>query len=177
MAVVWLVYGLGLALYLGNRFGNWSWFSLHVAAMALSFVGLSAAAAVIRKTGGYKGTLRHGQIMGVASLLAAFGWYVIISQKNMLGKPHLTSWHSTWGIAALASYFGLFLVGLLGLHPDFGLLRFNKRLRAAHNLFGRVAIAFGWLACAVGFNNMDTDTTHRLLFAAPLAVGSLFVLL
>jgi len=176
-AAVYLAYGTALALFLGTRFGKWSWFSYHVASMALSFVGLSSAAALVRKRLGYRNTVLHGQLMLVATALAAFGWYVIYSNKNMLGKRHLTSWHSWFGVAALVAYALLFVVGLAGLHPDFGLLKTNRFLKKAHNLSGKAAIAAGWTASVVAFNNLDNDRSHQALFAAPLLAGAFLVLL
>jgi hypothetical protein len=46
------------------------------------------------------------------------GWYVIYSNKNILGKPHLTSWHSWIGFAALIGWIAFALAGALGLHPE-----------------------------------------------------------
>ena len=114
--------------------------------------------------------------MSVAVILALFGWYVIYSNKEVHGKPHLTSWHSWIGVAALLSWVGLALVGLAALHPDFGSMKRNKSVRFLHKWLGRLATASGWGACLLGFIKMDSDASHQALFALPLAVASAFVL-
>ena len=170
------LYGLWLGQFLARRFGNWNWFSYHVASMIVSFVSLSTAGVMLRKRLGKQNTILHGQVMALATAVAGFGYYVIFSNKEMLEKPHLTSWHAWCGMAALVAYVSLFVIGLGGLHPDFGVLRTSRFVKISHKYFGRVGIAAGWTACILGFNKLDTDPTHQVAFLAPLALAAIFVL-
>ena len=93
MALV--LFGLGTALYFGVKMGyppEVTAFSWHPACMALAFVSLAGNAALIKKKGGYANTKTHGNLMCAAVLLAIGGYYSIYSRKEMLGKPHVTSW-------------------------------------------------------------------------------------
>lgn len=171
------IYGILAGAYAGAPSGSWKWFSYHPSAMMVSFVSLSASAAIVKKRGGYEHTKLHGNLMGLAMVLAAFGWYVIYSNKQLLGKPHLTSWHAAIGLVALVAYAALFVVGLLGLHPDIGFKKTDRFLRWTHKWGGRLAVGVGWISAVVGFNNMHFDQPlHKLLFALPLAVSSFVVL-
>lgn len=172
------LYGIAAGLYAGMPGGNWSWFSYHPFSMMVSMFSLSASAAIVKKRGGYENTKLHGTLMLVATLLAGFGWYVIYSNKEILGKAHLTSWHAWIGLACLVAYIKLFLVGLAGLHPDFGIKKTNKSLRFAHKWGGRAATGLAWISAIVGFNNMHSNQPLlQFAFAAPLTIASYFVLL
>lgn len=81
-------------------------------------------------------------------------------------------------MVALISYAVLLVVGLIGLHPDFGVKKTNKLIRWTHKWGGRLATGLGWLAAIVGFNCMHADQPlKKFLFAAPLVIASYFVLL
>jgi hypothetical protein len=41
----------------------------------------------------------------------------------------------------MAGFIGLFVIGLSGLHPDFGVLKTNKTVRKAHKFSGKAVIA------------------------------------
>lgn len=170
-------YGALAGLYAAAPRGTWSWFAYHPFSMMTSYVALGASAAIVKKMRGYDNTKLHGSMMTVATLLAGFGWYVIYSNKEALGRPHLTSWHSWVSVVALLGYGASCAVGLVGIHPDFG-LRNTKTVRSAHKWASRVATATGWVACVMGFNKMHADEpVKQLLFAAPLAAAAYFVLL
>jgi len=47
----------------------------------------------------------------------------------------------------MLSYCGLLAIGLLGLHPDFGVLKTNSQIRFAHKKMGQLA---GAVAMATG---------------------------
>jgi hypothetical protein len=47
----------------------------------------------------------------------------------------------------MLSYCGLLAIGMVGLHPDFGVLKTNQQIRFAHKTFGRLA---GVAAMATG---------------------------
>ncbi|KAJ1448083.1 hypothetical protein M885DRAFT_540403 [Pelagophyceae sp. CCMP2097] len=170
------VWGVAAGLYAAGP-STWGWFSYHPLSMMTAFVSFGSSAAIVKKRGGYENTKLHGYIMTCSVALAMFGWYVIYSNKQLFNKPHLTSWHSLVGVYALVGYLVLQVVGLLGLHPDFGVLKTNKTVRTVHKLFGRTVIAAGWMACSMGFNKMNPNVVHQLIFAVPLLGGAFFVLL
>ena len=141
-----LLFGIGGAAYYEYTM-SMAWFSHHPAAMLVAFVALSGNAALIKKKGGYDNTKAHGSIMSLAMAIGLLGWYVIYSNKEANGKPHLQSWHSWVGIAALAGWVALAIAGAVALHPDFGIMKTNKNIRLIHKWGGRVANALGWIAC------------------------------
>eukprot|EP00927_Polykrikos_kofoidii_P067875 TRINITY_DN63309_c0_g1_i1.p1 TRINITY_DN63309_c0_g1~~TRINITY_DN63309_c0_g1_i1.p1 ORF type:complete len:194 (+),score=25.43 TRINITY_DN63309_c0_g1_i1:70-651(+) len=176
LTVPLMVFGVGGGVYAGMLSGGkWAWFSWHPLAMMVAFVTLASQATILKKAGGYDRTKKHGNLMSLGLAIALFGWYVIWSNKEMASKPHLTSWHSWVGFFALVSWIVLAVVGLLGLHPDFGFLRTHKRLRLAHKWGGRVAGLASWLACWMGFAKMNPNPIHQFLFAAPLLGAAGFV--
>jgi len=67
------------------------------------------------KKGGYENTKAHGSIMSLAMVLALFGWYVIYSNKEANDKPHLTSWHSWFGLAAIVGWVCFAIAGAVAL--------------------------------------------------------------
>lgn len=46
---------------------------------------------MIKKLGGYTNTKLHGILASLGTMMAAGGFYVIYTQKIMLGKEHFTS--------------------------------------------------------------------------------------
>ena len=66
--------------------------------MAIAYVVIPPFSAKMKRAGGYKNTKNHGITMGVATMFAGAGWYVIHSNKDMAGKPHITSWHGLFGV-------------------------------------------------------------------------------
>jgi len=171
------LFGVVAGAYAGVLPGwGWAWYSWHPLCMMAAFVALSSLAALVKKRGGYENTKTHALLMTCAVLFAAFGWYVIYSNKNMMAKPHLTSWHSWFGVLALVTYGALFVIGLGGLHPDVGLRTKDRSLRFVHKWGGRVAIATAWSAAVLGFFYMHPNAGERVLFAAPLLLASFSLL-
>jgi hypothetical protein len=152
-----IAYSLLAGLYMttvGKNAGTWVWFSWHPLCMLVGFVAMAGNAALIKKIGGYENTKAHGIMMTIATVLTSFAWYVIYTNKEMYGKPHLISLHGKLGVGVMLSYFGLGAVGALGLHPDFGMLKTNKTLRLAHKVGGRIVTALAWACCVLGkFHN------------------------
>jgi len=177
LRVLLLVYAFGAGIYAAFLPGKWVWFSWHPLMMMVGFVWLGGAAILQKKLGGLENTKLHGYLMGAAILASSFAWYVIYSNKEANQKPHLTSWHSWIGMAALLGYPLLGLVGMVALHPEMGVLRTNKTVRKVHKWLGRVTTASAWIACVVGFINMQKDLTTQVLFAGPLLAASYFVIL
>lgn len=145
-----LMYSILACLYIAALPGKYIWFSFHPIAMIISFILLASNAVLLKKIGGYENTKTHGLLFGMAIAVAAFGWYVIYSNKEMSGKMHLTSTHSQLGMVVLAGYLGLGIVGAVGLHPDFGQMKTNQSLRLAHKWSGRLMTALSWYVCVLG---------------------------
>eukprot|EP00658_Telonema_sp_P-2_P079535 TRINITY_DN770_c0_g1_i1.p1 TRINITY_DN770_c0_g1~~TRINITY_DN770_c0_g1_i1.p1 ORF type:complete len:143 (+),score=31.60 TRINITY_DN770_c0_g1_i1:229-657(+) len=118
----------GIAAYLASP-PNWPWFAWHPAAMLVGFFPLAGSAILFKKQGGYTNTKLHGVLMAAAVAASLFGWYVIWSNKEMSGKLHNTSWHAWGGLLCLGIYGTLALVGVVALHPDFGILTQHKAIR------------------------------------------------
>ena len=139
-------------IYAGTLPGPaWVWFSWHPLSMMLAFLGATGASVLMKKRGGYENTKIHGSLMAGALAVAFFGLYVIYTNKNLLKKPHFTSWHSWLGLAALGLYLMLFAVGVAGLHPDFGLRTKDNALRGLHKYGARFSIALAWSTSALAF--------------------------
>jgi hypothetical protein len=152
-----IAYSLLAGLYMstvGKNAGTWTWFNWHPLCMLLGFVGLAGNAALIKKIGGYENTKMHGIMMFVAISLSSFAWYVIYSNKEMMGKAHLMTIHGKLGFVVMLSYFGIGIVGSAALHPDFGLMKTNKTIRLAHKVGGRVVTALAWACCVLGTCNV-----------------------
>jgi len=139
---------VGLAVYVGLP---WRWFSYHPLLMLLAHLALaSAGIAAKRERKGRVNTMMHARAMLLATALSLGGWYVIYRQKQMLGKPHNTSYHSTAGLASIGAFCALSVSGVAGLHPDVGLLRTSGLVRSVHRLGGRAAASVSFAALASG---------------------------
>jgi hypothetical protein len=62
----------------------------------------------------------------------------------------------------MLSYCGLLAVGLLGLHPDFGVLKTNSQIRFAHKKMGQLA---GAIAVATGATIIEPRNFEFCLFS------------
>lgn len=144
------LYTVLAALYTAYLPGKFVWFSWHPLAMVVSFIGLALNGALLKKIGGYDNTVNHGKLMNLGVVVGLFGWYVIYSNKELYGKPHLTTPHAKLGVVVMLGYLGLGAVGLLALHPDFGFLKTNKTVRFAHKWAGRAMTLLAWLVCVLG---------------------------
>ncbi len=51
----------------------------------------------------------------LATALALFAWYVIYTNKEATGKPHLVSYHAQLGALCLAGYVAMSVVGAVAL--------------------------------------------------------------
>ena len=156
---------------------TWIWYSWHPISMITSFVALAGNAVLIKKVGGYENTKKHGYLMVLATILAAFGWYVIYSNKNKQGKKHLTSIHGKLGAFVLLANLSLATVGAFALNPDWGFLKSNKSFRKIHKLSGRAITAAAWVSCAFGFATTESGYNYRAAFGVSLACMAYFVLL
>ena len=89
-------------------------------------------------------------MMVTALFLALFAFYVIYTNKILLGKPHFKSLHGQLGVTVLMGYLALGLLGATALHPDWGVLRTNKTVRAIHKWLGRLFTSAAWFCCVLG---------------------------
>lgn len=126
------------------------WFSWHPFSMVIAFILLAINATLIKKLGGAVNTRMHGQLMIASFLIGLFGYYVIYTNKEMKGKPHLTSWHGKLGATVMIGYGLVGLFGGVALHPDWGMFKTNKTFRITHKYVARVLIALAWIDCVLG---------------------------
>jgi Eukaryotic cytochrome b561 len=172
------LFALGFGVYASYiKLGyNWIWYSWHPISMIVSFVALGGNAILIKKIGGYENTKRHGYLMVLGSVLAAFAWYVIYTNKNMQGKKHLTSIHGKLGAAVLLGNVSLATVGAVALNPNWGFMKTNKLFRKVHKISGRAVTAAAWLSCMFGFATTEKDFAYRAAFGFSLLSMAYFVL-
>ena len=173
-----IAFGVIAVIYIASIAGSWPlpWFYWHPIAMTTAFVPLALNAILIKRIGGYENTKMHGILMFISALLAAFAFYVIYTNKSMRNKPHFTSTHGQGGLLCLVLYFGIGLVGFLGLHPDFGFLKTNQNIRFAHKWAGKVAVAIGLLSLIFGFGKVQENIFIQALFGLPLCVFGYYCL-
>ena len=145
--------------------------------MLIAFVALAGNASLIKKVGGYSNTKIHGYLMGAATALGCFGYYVIHSNKDLMNKAHLTTLHGKLGAACMVGYIGLGLFGSVALDPQWGLLKTNSFLRTVHKMSGRVVTWLAWTTSVLGFTTMYGTGTDSYIFGVPLLVFGYFCLL
>lgn len=165
--------------YRGATIGGAGWrlpFSLHPLLMSLGYVGLMGFAHKTKKLGGYTNTKNHGLVASVGLILGFGGLYAIYSNKEAMGREHITSNHALVGIISLCGLIGPALAGAIFLHPDFGIDKPNKLIRKIHKLVGRFFTAMGWLAAVMGLAQMTESTFEVAAFAVPLGILAAYVL-
>jgi len=139
--------------------------------MSLAFVVAAGSGIVVKRRGGRANTILHGNTMIASFALAMGGWYIIYEQKNMLGKPHNTTWHSWQGLLACAGYGVGAAVGLAALHPDWGRCRTSKRIRLLHKGFSRASTAAALAAIGTGYSKLADRASSVFVVAALLALA------
>ena len=155
------LYSILFGAYMFALPGKYIWFSWHPLFMLLSFVTFAGNAALIKKIGGYENTKMHGNLMMLAVIGALFAWYVIYTNKENFGKPHLTSIHGKLGVGVIVGYIGVGMFGATALHPDFGLMKTNKEVRMMHRWAGRTLTALAWVCCVLGKNERLNYIRYR----------------
>lgn len=157
-----------------------SFFVQHPAAMLVAFVAMAGNAALVKKVGGRDNTITHGTIMMAATLLAAYGFYVIYTNKVLKWGPgvtHFASLHGKVGLAVMVGYIGLAVVGAVALHPVYGIYtRQQTWVRFAHKWGGRAVTALSWVCCILGLQSMGKAFWIQAAFSIPLLFFGLFVL-
>eukprot|EP00931_Biecheleriopsis_adriatica_P005894 TRINITY_DN107370_c0_g1_i1.p2 TRINITY_DN107370_c0_g1~~TRINITY_DN107370_c0_g1_i1.p2 ORF type:complete len:206 (-),score=42.06 TRINITY_DN107370_c0_g1_i1:33-608(-) len=147
------------------------WFWYHPAAMLLGYVALMGNAVLVKKIGGLRATKIHGYLMGAGSFAALFGWYVIHSNKEAMGKPHITTWHGLFGIICLIATFVMAVSGSSLLDPHIGLMKTSKLVRAIHRNSGRALMGAAFVASAIGWSTVQKqEWLPVVLFSIPLLV-------
>eukprot|EP00339_Tiarina_fusa_P025198 CAMPEP_0117065278 /NCGR_PEP_ID=MMETSP0472-20121206/45630_1 /TAXON_ID=693140 ORGANISM="Tiarina fusus, Strain LIS" /NCGR_SAMPLE_ID=MMETSP0472 /ASSEMBLY_ACC=CAM_ASM_000603 /LENGTH=164 /DNA_ID=CAMNT_0004785831 /DNA_START=41 /DNA_END=532 /DNA_ORIENTATION=- len=119
-------------------------FSYHPFLMTLGMVGCAGIATVTKKLGGYANTKYHGYLANFGVLLNLAGLYAIYHNKNLMERPHFTSYHGIAGLALVLSSVGAGMVGGVFLHPDFGIDKTNQTVRYAHKMFARIVLGAAW---------------------------------
>lgn len=145
--------------------------------MMLAFVVLSGNAIMIKKIGGYVNTRNHGYLMGAATLLGLFGWYVIHSNKEKFMRKHLLTLHGKLGAFVLVMYTLLAVGGALALNPHNGILRTNQTVRFYHKWGGKGLTFLAWTSCVLGFTTMESNVYIQGGFILPLLIFGFYVLL
>lgn len=158
-----LLLTVSFALYCGYTTG-WSWFSYHPMSMIVAATTLPPLGAIIKKIGGLENTKLHGNILFMAFLFMAFGYYVIYSNKEMMGKDHLVSTHAQFGLAVFIGFILATLSGFFGLHPTYGNFKRNKNLRFLHKWASRVVILLSWYVCFTGYQKIESNEYYHYAF-------------
>lgn len=160
-----LAVSIALGVYIG-----WPmrWFSWHPICMMVGFVACGGAAVIAKRKGGRQMTLLHGYGMTAATVLNLAGWYVIWRQKEMLKKPHLTSWHSWTGVAVSVFFCANVLSALVALHPDYGVAKSNT-VRAAHRVSSRIGLLLGFITVVSGWIKLANNVFLTVLLVGLLA--------
>lgn len=147
------------------------WFWYHPAAMMVAYFIFMSNAVLIKKLGGKQATKMHGYLMAVATLCAAFGWYVIHSNKAAMGKKHITTWHGLIGLVVLLSTFAAALAGMLLLDPDFGMMAKSRLARLLHRYSGKGIITLAFFTSLLGWYTIKQQNILLVtLFTGPLAL-------
>jgi hypothetical protein len=123
------IFSAASSTYLVSLKGEWIWFSWHPVSMIFAFIFLSGFAILTKKSGGYVNTKIHGLVMAASTALGCFGWYVIYTNKESFGKPHLVTLHAKIGVIVLIAYIALSCFSFPALNPDWGFLKTNKVVR------------------------------------------------
>eukprot|EP01059_Diplonema_ambulator_P014094 TRINITY_DN24921_c0_g1_i1.p2 TRINITY_DN24921_c0_g1~~TRINITY_DN24921_c0_g1_i1.p2 ORF type:complete len:206 (+),score=33.20 TRINITY_DN24921_c0_g1_i1:42-659(+) len=157
--------------------GPGSLFQWHPLLMAFAYMGLMAEGVSLgRRLQSCRGVVerqaqleKHVTLMTLCAIVVVIGILVAMKSKQNKGKPHLTSWHSYAGLAAVLT---LFLQGLIGAFMHLPNLRFplpKQHLRTAHIFVSVAASTTGTIAMLLGFNTAYAST--HLSYTSRLAVG------
>jgi hypothetical protein len=145
--------------------------------MMTAFLTLSGASILTKKMGGAANTRMHGYLMFAASGAASFGAYVIWTNKEMYGKPHLTTPHGQFGALTSMSLICYPLFAWFMYNPDNGFLKTNQLARKFHKYSGRIVVAMGLITSAYGILSMEKDPYISTGLIASLAAFTPFLLL
>ncbi|CAJ1364046.1 unnamed protein product [Effrenium voratum] len=167
------VWGPGLVIFSCLAAGAvtpWkAWFWYHPAAMLIGYVALMGNAVLVKKIGGLQATQIHGHLMNAGTLVCAFGYYVIYSNKEANGKPHNTSWHGKLGLVVMVFTVIMAVAGKIALDPSMGMLRTAKEVRKMHRYSGRIMLVAAWVCSIMGWYTFQKMAILPVaIFALPL---------
>ncbi|CAM9748325.1 unnamed protein product [Ascophyllum nodosum] len=158
----------------------WHPFLMSMGALGLSTAGIQA----VRSRWGTKGiqskTRRvqfHSALSNGGLLFMLGGQYAIYTNKERMGKPHFTSWHSYFGLLTLALWAAN--VAVAGTNTvDFS----NKRLvflwrSWSHRWLGAAAYTLGLVAVSLGLHSGWGVGSFgvRGAWAMTLSIGAIFL--
>lgn len=167
---------LGMAVGFQPAGEGWRLFSWHPLLMTIGYIGLLGGATLTKKLGGYTNTKIHSFLASLGLALAVGGFYAIYRNKAIHNKDHFTSWHSWLGVVILLGSLIPMLVGIIFLHPDFGVDNTNQLKRTFHKWLGRLIISLSWANCILGLMNLTDDRFIQIMYLAPLLCLIPFVL-
>merc|ERR1712150_310476 len=128
-------------------------------------------ATLVKKLGGRQATMLHGYMMFAGTCVALFGWYVIYSNKEAMGKAHNTTWHGFLGSLFLLLTLIMSVLSFVALDPDWGMAKTKTIVRKIHKNSGRAVIAFALAVSVLGWNtNQGGKIPNLVLFTAPLPI-------
>jgi hypothetical protein len=153
--------------------------------------GMIAWAGLILAGGGLYVIYQHKESMGKNHYTTYHSWgesviesihhdYLCLQAANSCGLRCLWNCFIP-SIAGLSALGGCVMPGLAGgvmLHPDFGIDKQNKLVRAVHKYASRVLLTLAWMATLSGLKTLVGDDLNALaLFAVPLVVAGKFTLM
>mmetsp|Transcript_5366 Transcript_5366/g.11072 ORF Transcript_5366/g.11072 Transcript_5366/m.11072 type:complete len:196 (-) Transcript_5366:4003-4590(-) len=163
-----VLFGLTVGLYAALLNGSWIWFSWHPFLMSIVCLTMATLGTLLKKIGGLENTRWHAKILTAGAAMLWFAFYVIYTNKEMMGKPHFMTLHAKIGLVVLAG-FTFAIPGLNAtIHPDFGKAKTNQTVRFMHRWSGRFLIGMSWLACFTGFITMESNIWLQAMVALPL---------
>jgi Eukaryotic cytochrome b561 len=145
--------------------------------MMTSFLTFSGVSILTKKMGGAANTRMHGYLMFVAGGTAIFGGYVIWSNKEIYGKPHLTTPHGQFGALTLTGFATYPLIAWISYNPDNGYLKSNQLARKFHKYSGRLTVLMGLVTSAFGILSLEKDVYVAGGLIATLFAATPFLLL
>lgn len=156
---------------------EWSYFSWHPFLMICGLMGAMGVGAVTKKLGGYANTKMHGNLSSIGLCMALGGLYVIYNNKEIHGKPHITSLHAKMGLLTIFLAVGPAFFGAFFLHPDWGMDKTNQDYRTMHKWCARASMLSAYITGFVGLQKMTDDTVILALYALPLMIMAPMTLL
>jgi hypothetical protein len=165
---------LGFSFSLLSNLELFDWFSLHPLSMTCSVILMVVPSILIRQMKGKMPTKVHGWFMIGACALLMFGWYVIHMNKEMMGKPHLTSIHGRVGVFVILNMVVMTIGSFIFLDWKMALIpkSISSVLKRSHKWGGRVLLVILLSLVHSGFSRFS-ESLHIPLGLAILAAVAL----
>ena len=148
-----------------------TWFALHPIAMTFAVLLAFIPSILIRQIKGRMPTKIHGLFMVVACLLLLFGWYVIHTNKEEAGKPHLVSVHGQAGALMIFTLVFMTFTSFVALEPDYKVFVPKPVItyfKFSHKWGGRLIAIIMLFLLYTGFEKIFPSMT-------PIIIGLVFV--